>query len=235
MQTHRWSRIRHTVERSSRHTSHELRGARSSSDHTYRSREESSWAKGSSIWEACRATTAFPGLFLPIEISDGLFPIPFVTPFDYANPTELALFEARRIWKSDRHFRIISLGSGKPNKVMTEVERDQSQWGWVDSLIKLGQAIWQSREQERDSTLRYYNKLLGLYSGTEQVHYQMESHRDGFLIQDVSCEYYRLNVGELLGDEKFNHWRSMEEMKQLTDDYLEGDGEQIFSICRSMF
>ena len=156
-----------------------------------------------------------------------------MTAFNYANPTELAYSEARRIWATDRHFRIISVGSGKPNEAIVDVEPHQTQRGWLDSFLKLGQAIW--TDQQRELTLRYYSRLLALYSGTERVHYQMKSYYDGNLTGGVACEYRRLNVGALLGDEKFNHWRSLEDIRQLTNDYLEGDGQEIFNICRSMF
>ena len=65
------------------------------------------------IWEAARATSAAPTYFPPIHIS---LPPPGCWYIDGGvkrnNPSEVALEEAREIWKTSRRFIIISIGTG---------------------------------------------------------------------------------------------------------------------------
>ena len=65
------------------------------------------------IWEAARATSAAPTYFLPIHIP---LPRPGCWYIDGGlkrnNPSEVALDEARKVWKTIRQFLIVSIGTG---------------------------------------------------------------------------------------------------------------------------
>ena len=77
------------------------------------------------IWQAARATSAAPSYFPPAWVE---VPAPGGWYIDGGlrsnNPSEVALREARKCWKTARHFCIISIGTGvqKPVDFVEEVE-----------------------------------------------------------------------------------------------------------------
>ncbi len=78
---------------------------------TYRVRENASF--NCTIWEACRATSAAPSYFEPIDIGDDGEKETFVDGgLGYNNPVEQVLDEASRIFPGRKVACIVSIGTG---------------------------------------------------------------------------------------------------------------------------
>jgi hypothetical protein len=181
------------------------------------------------VWDVCRATTRLPATHFPAGNVEG-DAVDEGSKLNYINPTKTAYMEALNIWPEARHFDILSLGCGKSSKSIGEVEgvkrENEDRQGPIGKV--LGKLLSVFRYDRGRKIMEQWFYVLRC-SQAERVHGVMEG------MQDRRLRYDRLNVGSPLEDAKFNDWKGVEAMKELTDDYLKGDGREIFNRWRQMF
>ena len=185
------------------------------------------------IWEAGRATSAAPTFFKPIQIGRGVFVDGGLA---HNNPSEIALTEAQKIWKSAKRFCLVSVGTGRltPIRVVnpdsgssasteprpSKRSKTTSSLKWATKVqnLMLGAAV---NAPVGLSILISMGKIcVELSTNSEHVHMRLQ---DRFELQDTErrLRYHRFNVDhgmENIGLEEFN---KMNEIAMHTAAYLD--------------
>lgn len=114
------------------------------------------------IWEAARATTAAPTFFKEIVITHPPPGGPYIDGgIGHNNPSEIALEEAVRIWPEDKHFALISLGTGKQGRVEFPKPIQRRFWSQIPG-VKIQHGL--------TTTVKILEKLSKVSTDSEKVH-----------------------------------------------------------------
>lgn len=179
------------------------------------------------IWQAARATSAAPLYFKTIEIGNPA--IPYVDGgLGHNNPSEIALREAKELWPTQRHFCLVSLGTGRPTAVEVGKFSDnnndiEKQRSFVEQLImsslpKLGEWIpgWRTAKAFPpgvNTLMSMAGALAKLVTNSEEVHRRLSK-------GTAELVYFRFNVERDVGDIGFEDWRMQTRIAAHTAAYL---------------
>ncbi|KAK0709373.1 acyl transferase/acyl hydrolase/lysophospholipase [Lasiosphaeria miniovina] len=146
------------------------------------------------IWEACRATSAAPTYFDPIEIGEEWEREAFVDAgLGYNNPIEQVLEEARLVFPGRRIACIVSIGTGLA-RVLKFPPSPRT------NPLKLIEAL-KTMATESDTTAERVQKRF----------------------QNIKDTYLRFSVDRGLNDIKLEEWENLGEVRTYTTGYLEQD------------
>lgn len=172
---------------------------------TYRVRENASF--NCKIWEACRATSAAPSYFEPINIGDEGEQETFVDGgLGYNNPVEQLLEEARRVFPGRKVACVVSIGTGVAN-VITFPESPKS------SPLKLIKAL-KKMATESDTT-------------AEKIHGRF---------RDVQDTYFRFSVDRGLQGIGLEEWKELSKVRTFTTEYINQQvvSEQLNKVVKAL-
>ena len=181
------------------------------------------------IWEAARATTAAPSFFKPMTINRPPPPITYVDGgLGYNNPSQLALLEAQRLWKSKKDVCLVSIGTGQQlaASVVDEAHLENNAEA-QHSLLKVIQSslsalastvpYWKSAKNIPPgilALLKMASGLTNIVTNTEAVHDSL--HREA----DEKFPYFRFNVERNVGDIGLEDWKRSEALTTHTSAYM---------------
>jgi predicted acylesterase/phospholipase RssA len=182
------------------------------------------------IWEAARATSAAPSFFKPISINT---PPPAITYVDgglgYNNPSQIAFFEAQRIWNStDKGVCLVSIGTG--HQLAASII-DESQ---LENNLETQRSIFKSIQSSLSSlasNIPYWNTatnippgvlallkmasaLTNIVTNTEAVHDTLQRYAD------QKFPYYRFNVERNISDIGLEDWKKLHALTTHTTAYM---------------
>lgn len=172
---------------------------------TYKVRENASF--NCKIWEACRATSAAPSYFEPINIGDEGEQETFVDGgLGYNNPVEQLLEEARRVFPRRKVACVVSIGTGVAN-VITFPESPKS------SPLKLIKAL-KKMATESDTT-------------AEKIHGRF---------RDVQDTYFRFSVDRGLQGIGLEEWKELSKVRTFTTEYINQQvvSEQLNKVVKAL-
>ena len=180
---------------------------------SYQSRMDSA-TKQCTIWEAARATTAFPEEFLPIKI--GPMGVSYVSAgLGFSNPAKEALDEAARIWHLHNIGCLVSIGTGVTPPARLETGLNSA------SLLTMLNLQNLSRLPDLLRTL--------FRAATDSERTQEELARDARLLE---LNYFRFNVEAELGKVARYNLSGLETLRTTTDIYLQKpETENSLSFC----
>ncbi|KAK3376988.1 hypothetical protein B0T24DRAFT_665831 [Lasiosphaeria ovina] len=146
------------------------------------------------IWEACRATSAAPTYFDPIEIGEEWERETFVDAgLGYNNPIEQVLEEARLVFPRRRIACVVSIGTGLA-RVLKFPSSPRT------NPLKLIEAL-KNMATESDTTAERVQKRF----------------------RNIKDTYLRFSVDRGLNDIKLEEWENLGEVRTYTTGYLEQD------------
>lgn len=152
------------------------------------------------IWQACRATSAAPTFFPPMEI--GTPPIAYVDGgLGYNNPIRALMEEVSHLWPNKKIGCIISVGTGVPES--SDIGR---------KIRPLFETMKKMSLDTEKIAREFKEEIMSRYSGKNV--------------------YFRFNVQQGLGQIGLEEWKQMDRTKVATQDYLNGQWQQI-DLCAS--
>jgi patatin-like phospholipase/acyl hydrolase len=156
------------------------------------------------LWQACRATSAAPTIFPPMEIgpahvrwTDG--------GMGANNPIEELMDEARNLWKNKRDVGcVVSLGTGVPARADMGAKLKEL----VDVLVKMATDTQEIHE-------KFLNKMISSYG----LHQEF---------------YFRFNVEHGLESISLEEWKHIESIDVATGSYISKHGEAIKACAQAL-
>lgn len=168
---------------------------------------ESSWdaVDDCPIWQACRATSAAPTFFPPIDI--GWPPTTYIDGgLGYNNPIRALMEEASHLWPQERNIGcIVSIGTG------VIVSRDVGRK--INSLFE----CLKDMATDTEKVAREFEEEMKFKYGVEQK------------------VYFRFNVQHGLENIGLEEWKEMDRTKVATQDYLRSQWSQVGHCVSQLF
>ncbi|KAJ6443016.1 COM1 regulatory protein [Purpureocillium lavendulum] len=159
---------------------------------TYPVRENASF--NCKIWEACRATSAAPTYFEPIQIGDDGEKETFVDGgLGYNNPVEQVLEEARRIFPGRKVACVVSIGTGTTRIIEFPDSPKRNAYKVIKALKKMA--------TESETTAEKMNRRFAATKGI----------------------YFRFNVDRGLEGVGLEEWEYLSAVRTHTTEYLRQD------------
>ncbi|KAK3314374.1 acyl transferase/acyl hydrolase/lysophospholipase [Apodospora peruviana] len=159
---------------------------------TYNIRNNSTF--NCTIWEACRATSAAPTYFDPIDIGDEGEQETFLDAgLGYNNPVEQVLEEARLVFPGRRIACVVSIGTGLARVIKFPSSPKTSPLKLVEALKKMA--------TESDTTAERVQKRF----------------------RNIKDTYSRFSVDRGLEDIELEEWENLGKVRTYTTGYLEQD------------
>jgi hypothetical protein len=192
------------------------------------------------IWEAARATSAAPTFFKHICIHD---PVDGTNEYfvdggvAHNNPSELALTEAKIVWKNVRKFCVVSIGTGrqgivkfielKGSDIATSVlEKDKSpeKSNTVSRLFFRNPISTPLQKMLRaprgvKALLKIVNACVDMCNNSERVHQRLCSEATA---ADINSQfpYYRFDVDRGMDKISLEEWKKKDDMIAFTRSYM---------------
>jgi hypothetical protein len=175
------------------------------------------------IWQAARATTAITAFFKPTFV-DTPFPGSWFISAEpkYANPTEIALEEARRLYPTAKKYCFVSIGTGRSSPVRSKSARsahfhDDDGWektlAWESARTTLkGLGTGQSRFDKIKETC--HDIAMSSEHVDQRIRHVAKSHD-----RDVAFAYYRFNLITNIEDAGWKEWDILQEMAEEAGSY----------------
>ena len=157
------------------------------------------------IWQACRATSAAPTFFPPMEIGNP--PAAYVDGgMGYNNPIRALIEETSHIWPSDRK---------------------------IGCIVSVGTGVLTSRDVGR--TIKpVFDKLTEMATDTEKVAREFkEEMKSRYGIEQKI--YFRFNVQHGLEQVGLEEWREMGRTRVATQDYLKSCWSKVEACSSQIF
>jgi predicted acylesterase/phospholipase RssA len=198
------------------------------------------------IWQAARATSAAPSFFKEMYIDN---PRPGVNYVDGGlgqnNPSQVALDEAARIWRTSKCFCLVSIGTGHQRAVRiidtskpeNNIEDQRSLFERVKSFVPnivLLVPGWKTAKNFPPgifALIKMASALSTLATNSEDVHQRLQRTSRAIDV-DNKFPYFRFNVERDVGDIGLEEWKREEELAAHTMAYLEEqEAEERKTMC----
>jgi patatin-like phospholipase/acyl hydrolase len=186
------------------------------------------------LWHAARATSAAPSFFKPMCVEP---PRPGIIYVDgglgYNNPAEVALDEARRVWPENKHFCLVSIGTGRPNavKIVDSTNID----GDIDAQRSVFEKIrshipnivnhipgWRTAKNFPPGVfaiIKMASALAKMTTDSEAVNERIQGAAESHDI-DKSLAYFRFSVDRDVGDIGLGDWKKAGDMATHTQAWM---------------
>jgi len=187
------------------------------------------------IWQAARATSAAPSFFKEMYINN---PRPGVAYIDgglgHNNPSQVALDEAERVWPTNKHFCLVSIGTGRQRAVKItgtskpddDIDIQRSLFQHIKSFVPHIVSFvpgWKTVNNFPPGVLaliKMANVLSSLATNSEEVHQRLQRTSRATDI-NKQFPYFRFNVERDVGDIGLEDWKKAGDMAAHTATYLE--------------
>ncbi len=158
------------------------------------------------IWQACRATSAAPTFFPPMEIGNP--PVTYVDGgMGYNNPIRALIQETSHMWRPS--------------------ERK------IGCIVSIGTGVLTSRDIGR-TIPPLFKKLAEMATDTEKVARDIDKEmKDKY--GDEQKVYFRFNVQHGLEQVGLEEWREMDRTKVATQEYLRSDWSRVEACSSQIF
>lgn len=162
------------------------------------------------IWQAARATTAAPTLFLPVVIDDIQYCDGGI---GYNNPAELAIDEAHNIWPGRCIGCLVSVGTGLEDAI--QLGRDRK--SFARQLLSVTAA-------KTAFSLDVAEWCVELITSNHSKHLELKEKSKRLGINE---SYFRFNVPQGMSEIGLEDWQRIEDIIALTVSYMTfGLGEE---------